>query len=121
MTPVIETCFEEALASLDDLPDGPLRGVPWLVKDQNTLVGGMAATSGSRALRNVVAEVDSELVARHRRAGLVVQYCAHCAQPLPVSHASKKAAAVSVMLLIGLPPVGSGCWEFAAARCEVRG
>ncbi len=69
---VIETCFDEALAGVDDLPPAPLRGVPWLVKDFNTSVAGLHDTGGSRALRNVVADADRTLVERHRRAGLVV-------------------------------------------------
>ena len=69
---VVETCFEEALASTDSLPDGPLKGVPWLVKDLNTMAAGLHATNGSRALAHVMAPIDGELVARHRRAGLVI-------------------------------------------------
>ncbi len=69
---VVETCFDEALASIDTSPVGPLRGVPWLVKDFNTSVAGLHDTNGSRALRHVVAPTDRELLTRHRQAGLVV-------------------------------------------------
>jgi Asp-tRNA(Asn)/Glu-tRNA(Gln) amidotransferase A subunit family amidase len=69
---VTETCFDLALASIDEVADGQLRGVPWVVKDLHTWVGGMRGTNGSKSFRDVVIETDSELVARHRRAGLVI-------------------------------------------------
>ncbi|OEV04579.1 amidase [Streptomyces oceani] len=70
---VIHTRFDEARAEVDaGLPDGPLRGVPFLVKDLGTEVAGLPATSGSRLFAEGVAARDSELVARCRRAGMVV-------------------------------------------------
>lgn len=70
---VVHTRFEEALAEVDaGLPDGPLRGVPVLVKDLGTEVAGLRATGGSRLFAGEVAARDSELVARYRRAGMVV-------------------------------------------------
>lgn len=72
---VIHRRFEVALAeaSADSLPDGPLRGVPFLVKDLNEDSAGDPAHEGSRALRDAqhMATSDSWLVARYRRAGLV--------------------------------------------------
>ncbi|MGY1812503.1 amidase [Blastococcus sp. SYSU D00820] len=65
--------FDEALAEVDaGLPDGPLTGVPFLVKDLGTAVAGLPATGGSRLFAEGRAARDSELVARYRRAGLVV-------------------------------------------------
>ncbi|MER6632183.1 amidase family protein [Streptomyces sp. NPDC000987] len=70
---VIHTRFDEALAEVDaGLPDGPLRGVPVLVKDLGTQVAGLPATSGSRLFADAVTTRDSELVKRYRRAGMVV-------------------------------------------------
>jgi amidase len=70
---VVSTRYEEALAEVDrGLPDGPLRGVPTLIKDLNADVAGLPATGGSRLFADARAERDSELVARYRRAGMVV-------------------------------------------------
>jgi len=54
------------------LPDGPLRGVPFLLKDLHLLIDGHPTTSGSRLFQDFVADHDSELVARYRRSGLVL-------------------------------------------------
>lgn len=54
------------------LPDGPLRGVPYLIKDLNGHVEGMPTTNGVRLFADAVAPRDSEFVARLRRAGMVI-------------------------------------------------
>jgi amidase len=65
--------FEAALAEVDaGLPDGPLRGVPTLIKDLGMQVAGLPATRGSRLWADDVRETDSELVRRYKRAGMVV-------------------------------------------------
>lgn len=70
---VIATRFEAALAEVDaGLPDGPLQGVPVLIKDLNMDVAGLPSTRGSRLFADQVPDRDSELVARYKRAGMVV-------------------------------------------------
>ena len=54
------------------LPEGPLYGVPWLVKDLNMWVEGAPATHGSRAFRHFVPPRDGVLTKRLRNAGLVI-------------------------------------------------
>jgi amidase len=54
------------------LPAGPLRGVPFLVKELVASVAGAATTAASRLYAGNVAARDSEVVARYRRAGLVI-------------------------------------------------
>ena len=54
------------------LPAGPLRGVPFLVKELVASVAGAATTAASRLFAGNVAAHDSEVVARFRRAGLVI-------------------------------------------------
>jgi Asp-tRNA(Asn)/Glu-tRNA(Gln) amidotransferase A subunit family amidase len=53
------------------LPDGPFRGVPFAIKDLWANVAGITTSNSSR-LFVAVPEVDSEIVARYRRAGLVL-------------------------------------------------
>ncbi|MDT0203123.1 amidase family protein [Nocardioides sp. AE5] len=70
---VVNERFEQALAEVDaGLPEGPLRGVPVLVKDLSMPVAGLPATNGSRLFADAIAPVDGELVARYKRAGMVV-------------------------------------------------
>ncbi len=54
------------------LPAGPFHGVPFLVKELVASVAGTATTASSRLYAGNVAARDSEIVARYRRAGLVI-------------------------------------------------
>ncbi len=54
------------------LPDGPFTGVPYLLKDLLASYAGVRLTSACAFLRDNVADHDSELVVRLKRAGLVV-------------------------------------------------
>jgi amidase len=55
------------------LPDGPFRGVPFLIKDLFAGYAGQRITNGNLALKNasVVSDADTTLVSRFRGAGLV--------------------------------------------------
>lgn len=64
---------DEARAALrEGLPNGPLRGVPFLLKDLAVLYAGVRTTNGCRLFEDFVADHDSEITARYKRAGLVV-------------------------------------------------
>ena len=72
---VISERFERArIEAAGELPDGPFRGVPFLVKDLGLTMAGEPYYAGTRALRAVDhrASVDSALARRFRNAGLVV-------------------------------------------------
>ncbi|MFM8303786.1 MAG: amidase [Actinomycetota bacterium] len=72
---VIHPRFEAARAeAAGDLPDGPFRGVPVVVKDLDGGLAGAPMHLGNRVLREIghVSRTESELVARLRRAGFVV-------------------------------------------------
>src|SRR5690349_21338771 len=71
---VILPLYEDArrAANSENLPDGPFRGVPYLIKDLLASYAGARMTGGSAFTRNFVAKHDSELVRRLKRAGLVI-------------------------------------------------
>jgi amidase len=71
---VIHRRFEEALVeAAGELPAGPFRGVPFLIKDIGANQAGLPLCMGNRALKAVghVSATDTELGARFRRAGLI--------------------------------------------------
>jgi amidase len=53
------------------LPEGPFRGVPFLLKDLHAALAGVPLSFGCRFLSTYVPKADSTLVDRYRRAGLV--------------------------------------------------
>jgi len=54
------------------LPEGPFTGVPFLLKDITAAAEGLPMSCGSRFFQGVGGDHDTELVARYRRAGLVI-------------------------------------------------
>src|SRR5262249_14995509 len=70
---VVATRIEEARAEIAaGLPEGPLRGVPFAVKDMMCDIAGLPTTNGCRLFSDAVAERDGVLASRYRRAGLVI-------------------------------------------------
>jgi len=60
-------------AIADGLPDGPFRGVPFLMKDLTAAIAGVPMTRSSRFFADTPpATADSEHVRRLKRAGLVI-------------------------------------------------
>jgi amidase len=53
------------------LPEGPLKGVPFLIKDLGFFETGEPATFGSRLFNDFVADHETAYVTRCKRAGLV--------------------------------------------------
>ncbi|RMD64228.1 MAG: amidase, partial [Alphaproteobacteria bacterium] len=65
--------YDQAAAVIETgLPDGPLCGVPFLIKDLYTFVAGAPLGNGSRLFAGYVTDFDEELIRRYRRAGLVL-------------------------------------------------
>ena len=78
---VVTKLYDEArCAARTKLPDGPFRGVPFLLKDSLTALAGTTASSASRLLHERKAGHDSELVARLKRAGMVIVGRTNCAE-----------------------------------------
>jgi amidase/6-aminohexanoate-cyclic-dimer hydrolase len=70
---IVRPMYEEARAAIAaGLPEGPLQGVPFLLKDLHALYEGVPTTNGCGLFRDAVADHDSELVSRYKRAGLVI-------------------------------------------------
>jgi amidase len=70
---IVHRAFESARSeAASELPDGPFRGVPFLIKDLGCPVGGMPRTSGSRYLKDEVPEQDGILTRRYRKAGVIL-------------------------------------------------
>jgi amidase len=55
-----------------DLPDGPFKGVPFLLKDLIACCAGVPLTNGSRFFKDFVPDHDSEFVKRFKAPGVVV-------------------------------------------------
>lgn len=70
---VVTTRYDEARAEIEaGLPQGPLSGVPFLVKDLGVHVAGVRNTRGSRLWADAIGERDSEIIRRYKQAGLVI-------------------------------------------------
>ena len=69
---VVSTFYDKAReAAKGELPDGPFKGVPGLVKDLDNLKG-TGATSGSRFLAQNVSPETDPIIAGHELAGMVM-------------------------------------------------
>ena len=70
---VVGYLYDEARAALaTGLPDGSFTGVPYLLKDLGVLYAGAVTSSGSALFKDFVADHDSEMTIRMKRAGLVI-------------------------------------------------
>jgi amidase len=70
---VVTRMYDAARAAIGaGLPVGPFTGVPYLLKDIGLLYAGAVTSAGSRAFADAVANHDSEMTSRLKRAGLVI-------------------------------------------------
>ena len=70
---VVTPMYELArTAAAEKVPDGPFKGVPFLLKDIIASYAGVKMSLGSNLLKDFVPDHDSELVLRLKRAGLIV-------------------------------------------------
>ncbi len=70
---VIYKLYEQARqAANSPLPEGPFQGVPFLVKDLISTIAGVPTGSGNRLLKEIPAQIDSELIKRFKAAGLII-------------------------------------------------
>ena len=69
---VVHSMEERARGRLSELPDGPLRGVPFLVKDLKLAIAGVPTTNSCALTRDYVPDVTSVTAARYEAAGLQI-------------------------------------------------
>src|ERR1700745_2728821 len=69
---IVHKQYEQAREALSaNLPEGPLKGVPYLIKDLGFFETGEPATFGSRLFKDFVADHETAYVTRCKKAGLV--------------------------------------------------
>jgi amidase len=70
---VVHKMYDAARAAVvAGLPDGPLAGVPFLIKDVGSLCKGAPCSNGSRLFEGFIAAADDTIIERYRAAGLVI-------------------------------------------------
>ena len=70
---VITEMYDLARRSIaDGLPEGPLAGVPFLLKDIRATYAGVPTSSGSAFLKDYIPDHDSTLVSKYKESGLVI-------------------------------------------------
>ena len=69
---IVHKQYEQARKAVAaELPEGPLKGVPYLIKDLGFFETGEPATCGSSLFKDFVADHDAVCVTRCKKAGLV--------------------------------------------------
>jgi len=69
VTPIFDRARKTASGSI---PDGPFRGVPFLIKDIIAALAGVPMSMGTALLKNYVPPQDSELIVRYKKAGFII-------------------------------------------------
>ncbi len=142
---VVMPMYDEARQRIAaGLPEGPLRGVPFLLKDLGLFYKGFPTTFGSRLFADFVPDHDSTLVNRYRRAGLVIfgktntpefgitittesQLYGACRNPWDLSRSSGgSSGGAAVSVAAGMVPVahasdGGGSIRIPASCCGLFG
>jgi len=70
---VVQKLYDHGRQAIEQgLPDGPFRGVPFLLKETLSSLAGTVSPVGCRFLAANKVEQDAELIARYKRAGFVI-------------------------------------------------
>lgn len=69
---VVTRLYDRARSKVGDLPDGPLKGVPFLLKDLKLKLAGTITTDSTRLAASRVAKQSSVLAERYEAAGLQI-------------------------------------------------
>jgi Asp-tRNA(Asn)/Glu-tRNA(Gln) amidotransferase A subunit family amidase len=142
---IVHKQYERAAAATDEgLPDGPFRGVPFLIKDLGTLDRGEPARLGSTLYKDFVADHDSAYTVRCRKAGLNImgrsstpefgispntepRLFGSCRNPWNLEHsAGGSSGGAAAAVAAGILPMahatdGGGSIRIPAAQCGLFG
>jgi amidase len=142
---VVHKAYDEARRTAKGkLPDGPFKGVPFLIKDINLAVAGWPMSNGSAFLKDNVTPHDAELTRRYRASGVVLvgktntpefgipgttegRYLGICRNPWNPNHSSggssggAAAAVASGMVALAHGSDGLGSIRIPAAQCGLVG
>jgi amidase len=69
---VVLKLFERAQERVSTLPDGPFRGVPFLLKDLKAMLEGTPTSNSTLLMKNCLATASSVLVSRYEAAGMQI-------------------------------------------------
>jgi amidase len=142
---VVYKAYDEARATAKGkLPDGPFKGVPFLIKDIGVPVAGWPMTDGSAFLRNHVTPDDAVLTKRYRDSGVVLlgktntpefgipgttegRHLGICRNPWNTDHSSGgSSGGAAASVASGMVPMahgsdGLGSIRIPAAQCGLVG
>jgi amidase len=142
---IVHRQYERARTTIDKgLPNGPLAGVPYLIKDLGTFDAGEPARFGSSLYADFVADHDSAYTARCKRVGLVImgrsstpefgigpstepRLFGPCRNPWNLAHsAGGSSGGAAAAVAAGILPVahgtdGGGSIRIPAAQCGLLG
>src|SRR3954471_3119632 len=110
-------------AASADLPDGPFRGVPFLIKDLFATYAGQRISNGNVAFKeaHVIADADTTLVGRHRTAGLVAWGATRNPWDTTRTPGGAAAAVASGMVPFAHASDGGGSIRIPASCCGLVG
>ena len=142
---IVHKQYEQARKAVAaGLPDGPLKGVPYLIKDLGFFEKGEPATFGSSLFANYVADHDTAYVRRCKQAGLVFmgrssspefglspntepRLYGSCRNPWNLEHsAGGSSGGAAAAVIAGILPMahatdGGGSIRIPAAQCGLFG
>ncbi|HJW41339.1 MAG TPA: amidase family protein [Rhizomicrobium sp.] len=142
---VVYKAYDEARrTAASKLPDGPFKGVPFLIKDISMEVAGWPMTNGSALLAGYVSQSDSELTKRYRAAGMVLaaktntpefgipgttegRFLGNCHNPWNPNHSTGgSSGGAAAAVASGIVPMahasdGLGSIRIPAAQCGLFG
>ena len=100
---IVHKQYEQARKAVAaGLPEGPLKGVPYLIKDLGFFETGEPATFGSSLFKDFVADHETAYVTRCKKAGLVFMgrssspELANNTTPLMIAPGSKRSTGAAV-------------------------